>query len=313
LSITQLVIFILISIASILSVGAISVFQLSHNLQSVPLAIVGMSYSVAAFPTLASFLSKGERQKFKEHIITATKHIIFWSLPAVVLFIVLRAQIVRVLFGSGEFTWADTRLTAAALALFSVSVTAQSLVLLYARGYYAAGNTRTPLIVNALSAGLIILLAFGFLFVFQNAPTFQYFIENLLRVDGLMGTSILMLPLAFSVGMILNASVLIWSFKRDFPMDFSGVAKSFRQGLFGAIFMGAVAYLFLDFLDDFFDLGRFMGIFLQGAIAGLFGIASGVALLWVIDNKEIKVVMQTLHKKFWKAKTLGSSQDDLIE
>lgn len=96
-------------------------------------------------------------------------------------------------------------------------------------------------------------------------------------------------------------------------MDFKGVTKSFRQGLLGSLFMGIVAYFFLDFLDDLFNLGTFLGVFLQGAIAGVFGIASGVVLLWVIDNKEIKIVMRTLKNKFWRARTLAPSQEDLIE
>ena len=66
-------------------------------------------------------------------------------MPAVVLFIVLRAQIVRSVLGSGAFDWADTKLTAAALALFSISLIAQSLNLLFVRGYYASGNTKNLL------------------------------------------------------------------------------------------------------------------------------------------------------------------------
>ena len=47
-----------VSVASSLSAGAISVFNLSYNLQSVPLALIGVSYSVAAFPSLVEFYNK---------------------------------------------------------------------------------------------------------------------------------------------------------------------------------------------------------------------------------------------------------------
>ena len=53
----QIVLLVLVSFASLLSVGSISVFQFALNLQSVPLAIIGISYSVAAFPTLARFFA----------------------------------------------------------------------------------------------------------------------------------------------------------------------------------------------------------------------------------------------------------------
>ncbi|MBU1246981.1 oligosaccharide flippase family protein, partial [Patescibacteria group bacterium] len=100
LSVQQIALFVLISIAASMAVGSIAVFQLSLNLQSVPLSIIGVSYSVAAFPTLARLYSKNKTKQFIDQVLTATRHIIFWSIPIAVLFVVLRAQIVRVILGS---------------------------------------------------------------------------------------------------------------------------------------------------------------------------------------------------------------------
>ena len=100
-----------------MAAGSVAIFQFALNLQSVPLAIIGMSYSVAAFPVLADLFAKKEQTAFNHHVLTAFRHIIFWSLPIIALVIVLRAQIVRVVLGSGAFDWADTRLTAAVLAV----------------------------------------------------------------------------------------------------------------------------------------------------------------------------------------------------
>jgi len=83
LSLSSITILVLISFASVLGEGSISVFSFSFNLQSVPLSIIGVSYSVAAFPTLARFFSSGEKKEFAEHIVVATRHIIFWSIPAI--------------------------------------------------------------------------------------------------------------------------------------------------------------------------------------------------------------------------------------
>ncbi len=109
LSVGHISILALISLASLISAGSISIFQLSFNLQSVPLSIIGVSYSVAAFPTLSRLFSSGEKQKFFDHFANAARHIIFWSMPVIFLFIVLRAQIVRVILGSGAFNWDDPR------------------------------------------------------------------------------------------------------------------------------------------------------------------------------------------------------------
>src|SRR5690606_18920193 len=123
------VLLILMGLASAMTVGSVAVFQFAHNLQSVPLSVIGVSYSVAAFPILAELFGRQKRDEFVLHIVTALRHIIFWSVPAIALIIVLRAQIVRVVLGSGAFDWSDTRLTAAVLAVLSISLLAQATTL----------------------------------------------------------------------------------------------------------------------------------------------------------------------------------------
>ncbi|MDO8430472.1 MAG: lipid II flippase MurJ, partial [Candidatus Taylorbacteria bacterium] len=151
LSSNQLASFFLISLASLMTGGSISVFTLAFNLQSVPLSIIGVSYSSAVFPTLSRFFVENNRGQFLHQMIDSARHIVFWSIPITILFIVLRAQIVRTIYGAGQFDWADTRLTAAVLAIFIVSVIGQSLILLFVRAYYAEGKTRKPLIINIIS------------------------------------------------------------------------------------------------------------------------------------------------------------------
>jgi len=125
LSAQHIALLVLLGLASVMAEGSITVFSFSFNLQAVPLSIIGASYSVAAFPTLARLFSNGNQSEFVQHVLVAARHIVFWSTPVIVLFIVLRAQIVRVVLGSGAFDWADTRLTAALFALFVVSLLAQ--------------------------------------------------------------------------------------------------------------------------------------------------------------------------------------------
>lgn len=142
LAITQLTTLVLVSMATFMEDGSISTFNFSLNLQSVPLGIIGVSYSIAAFPTLAKYFTGGERDKFLNELLTSAKHIVLWSIPIGALFVVLRAQIVRTVLGAGAFSWDNTRLTAACLAIFAISVVAQSLILLFIRAYYAMGQTK---------------------------------------------------------------------------------------------------------------------------------------------------------------------------
>src|SRR3990167_1794291 len=301
----------IIAFASFLQSGSISIFNFSFNLQSVPLNIIGISYAVAAFPTLAKSFSGGRKDEFKKHLKSTARAIVFWSLPVIFLFIVLRAQIVRVILGSGSFSWDDTRLVAAGLAIFSVSVMAQGVVALLSRAYYATGNTKRPLTINLISSVLIIILSYLFLSIFQNTPIFRYFIESLLKVTDIPGTEVLMLPLAYSVGTILNF-ILHWYFvRKDFMKHESFITQTFFQSLGASFFIGVVSYIGLSIFSPIFGTTTFWGIFLQGFISGIIGICSGILVLLLLKNEELKDLMETFKTKFWRTKVLISPQEEL--
>ncbi|HEY4503057.1 MAG TPA: lipid II flippase MurJ [Candidatus Paceibacterota bacterium] len=311
LSMNNIALIAIIAFASFFKSGSISVFSLSLNLQSVPLNIIGISYAVATFPTLARFISLGKIEDFKNQLCSAARAIVFWSIPITFLFIVLRAQIVRVILGSASFSWANTRLVAASLAIFSISVLAQGMIALLSRSYYAMGDTKRPLIINVLCSVLIIILSYVFIQLFQNVLLFRYFIESMLKVSDIPGTEVLMLPLAYSTGTILNF-ILHWFFvRRDFMGRGSFITKTFFQSLGASFFMGLVSYLSLNILSPIFGTSTFWGVFLQGFISGVLGIAVGVVVLYLLKNEELKDLMKTFHTKFWRAKIIAPPQEGL--
>ncbi len=300
LGINHLVILILIGVASLMSTGSVSIFSFSYNLQSVPLSIIGVSYSLAAFPTLSRLFVGGQTDKFIDYITTSARHIIFWSIPIMVLFIVLRAQIVRIILGSGEFSWTDTRLTAAALALFSVSVVFQSLVLLFVRGFYSAGKTRAPLVLAVLSGFISLVGVFVIQIFFEKNILFQYFLESLFRINDLPGTEVIVLPLAFSLGAFVNAVGLWILFRKDFGCFSSSLSRVFFQSLSSGVIAGAVSWVFLNILDDMVDISTFWGIFTQGLVSGIFGILTMVLIFWILGSRELKDFWQNIRKRIWK-------------
>lgn len=297
--------FFLISLASLMTVGSISVLSLAFNLQSVPLTIVGVSYSLAAFPSMAVLFAKGERAKFIELLQTTGRYILFFSLPLIALFVVLRAHIVRVILGSGAFSWEDTKLTAAALALYVISLAAQGLILLFTRARYAAGNTRTPFYINLATTTVIIIAAASLSRLVIVFPNVEFFVASLFRVEGAPGTSVLMLPLAFSLGSILGAIVHIYMFERDY----GGIARVLGRTVAGllvvAVTMGFVTYTALNLLTGIFSLNTFVGVLSQGAIAGTVGVIWGIILLAVMGSRELKETFDALHRKFWRAPVIG--------
>ncbi len=294
----------LISMASFFVPGSISVFNFSLNLQSVPFSIIGVSYSLAAFPTLTRLFTGGDRASFLDQMITSVRHIIFWSIPVSVLFIVLRAQIVRTILGAGNFDWEDTRLTAAALSLFIISLVAQNLTNLFIRSYYSQGKTKIPLIMNVVSSILIVLSGFGLVKLFQNNIFFQNFIESIFKVNDIPGTVVLMLPLAFSLGTIVNL-ILHWvDFERSFKDFTSSIFRTTFHVFSSSVIMGFVTYKFLDIFSNFFNLDTLFGIFMQGALSGIVGIISAVFVLFLLKNRELSEVWGALHKKIWKTKVV---------
>lgn len=297
--------FFLIAIASAMAAGSISVFSFASNLQSVPLSIIAVSYSLAAFPILTRHFVSGDKNKFMEQMIAGCRHVIFLSMPVMMLFVVLRAQIVRTILGSGEFTWTDTKLTAACLAIFAVSLIPQSILLLFVRAYYSSGNTRTPLFVNIFSAGCMILGGFLFTYIFNTIPVFQFFIESLFKVVDLPGSAVLMMPLAYSFGSWVGFLIYWFLFQKEFRGFSQPVLSTTFQSFSASIIMGFVAYRYLDIFDEIFNINTFWGIFMQGLFSGLIGIFCGVVLLKLLKNKEIDEVWTALHKKFWRAKVIG--------
>ncbi|MBU6427222.1 oligosaccharide flippase family protein [Patescibacteria group bacterium] len=300
LSANQLASFVLVAMASLMAPGSISVFTFAFNLQGVPLTIIGASYSSAVFPTLSKLYFQKNSKEFLDKMIVSAQHIIFWSMPLMVLFIVLRAQIVRTVLGAGKFDWADTRLTAAMLALFVVSTIAQSLIVLFVRAFYAEGKTARPLLINAISASTIVVSGYLLLKVFYAWPVFRFFVEDLLKVSGQSGTSVLMLGLAYSLGAILNLILHWYVFSKHYKGFTKPVLATMFHSFAASVIMGYAAFLSLRVFDGIFPLTKIWGVFMQGFSAGIFGLAVGVVILILLKNKELAAVWATIHHKIWK-------------
>ena len=142
LSATQIINIVFTIVATFLGTGAVAVFNLAFNLQSVPLSVIGASYSLAAFPTLSEHHAKNNVVECGKYIGESIRYIIFLTVPVTALFIILRTHIVRVILGSGAFDWTDTKLTAAVLSLFALSFVFQSINLFLTRAHYALGKTK---------------------------------------------------------------------------------------------------------------------------------------------------------------------------
>ena len=312
LSLHQFVLLGFAGFASVMTVGSVSVFQFAFNLQSVPLAIIGVSYSVAAFPILARLHAEGATREFSKLIMNALRHVLFWSLPIVALLIVVRAQFVRVILGSGAFDWSDTRLTAAILALFALSLAAQAIHLLLVRALYATQNTRLPFYATLFSSTIALCAALFFYNLLTHNEGFLSLLVALMRLDGVSGIEVLALPLGYSFALILQSAILILLSRRELFISARTLGQALLRGLLASLVAGFCAYTTLNFYVTGIEADTLPTIFLQGLFASLVGALGALITYYLVRSPELKEVYRALHQKVFKTQVLGPQDEDQL-
>jgi putative peptidoglycan lipid II flippase len=155
--------FVGIFFASTLSAGAISGLSFAWLITMTPLGIIGMAISTAVFPTLAEQAASDDRAGMSDTLGRTLRLIIFLSLPAGIGLALLSKPLVVVLLQRGAFDAESTRVTAQALLFYAPALVAHSGIEILSRGFYAMGDTKTPvkfavasMLVNvALAAALV--------------------------------------------------------------------------------------------------------------------------------------------------------------
>lgn len=311
LSLNQIVLLIFVSLASVMAIGSVSVFQFAYNLQSVPLAVIGVSYSVAAFPILAELVAKRDLQSFNIHIATAFRHIIFWALPAIALVIVLRAHIVRVVLGSGAFDWSDTRLTAAVLAVLALSLVAQAYNLLAIRAFYAGGYTKIPFYAALTGAVVAVLSALGALELYEAIPGAAAVIASIMRLSDVIGVEVLVLSIGFSFGMLVQTCLLLYMLKRTYTMSFRWLPAHALRSSIAALVAALCAYATLNFVVDGINPNTFMGIFIQGVLGGIAGIVGAYLGYSIVHSPELSEIRKSFRRKLFKTDVVAPQEEIL--
>ncbi len=102
LAVTQINLLVITIIASTLSAGSLAIFNFANNLQAVPLGFLSVPFVLAIFPTLSHLAARENWGEFVLNFSKVFRQILFFIVPASVLILVLRAQIVRIVLGSGK-------------------------------------------------------------------------------------------------------------------------------------------------------------------------------------------------------------------
>ncbi|MCX6763508.1 MAG: murein biosynthesis integral membrane protein MurJ [Candidatus Moranbacteria bacterium] len=278
--------------ASLLSAGSLAIFNFAQGLQGVTLGLFGISFAIAVFPVLSSAAAREEKNGFISAFSDTFRQILFFVIPLSIFILVLRAQIVRVVLGSGKFDWEDTILTFQCLGIFSLSLFAQSLVPLLARAFYALHDTKTPFYV-ALVTEII------------NISAVVLLIDKY---------QVLGLAAAFSIASVFQMIALLFILRTRFPsLDDRNIIISVSK-VAAASFLAGLAVQLTKYQITripMINLDTFLGVFIQLAAAGIMGLVFFIGGCYLLQIEEFFRFKASLTRKLFRSRKVIT--EDLTE
>ncbi|HJN62315.1 MAG TPA: murein biosynthesis integral membrane protein MurJ [Candidatus Parcubacteria bacterium] len=285
------------AIASTLAAGSIAIFNFSYNLQYFPIGLIGISFALASFPTLSRAWAEGNKEKFLSDFSLAFRQILFLVIPASILIFLLRAQIVRLILGTGQFGWLETRLTAASLGLFALGIFAASLIPFLSRAFFSLKDTKTPVIIGMVSISLNVFLSLFFVWILRFENVFSGFVINILKLESIQEIAVIGLPLALSLSAIFQFFLLLIFLKKKIvEMSFIEVKRSLIKIFTASLLMAVIVYFLLKIAANFVDMQTFLGVLLQSSLAAFIGLSVYFISALVLGSPEIKTILSSIKK-----------------
>lgn len=274
----QLIVF--AGIASTLATGSLAVFTLAMNIAMVPVALFGYAFAIAAFPKLAAAIAVGDRAAFAEHFSHTFRAIALLALPGIVALLALKAQIVRVVLGTGAFDWTDTVRTLDTLEAFGYGLLFLMVIPLCTRAFYALEDTRTPFAVSVVADVIGIAAA--------------WVLGHAMGPRGL--------ALAFAIAAGIHATLLLATLRmRAGSLDELRTTGALVKFSAAAVAMGVVIQGAKPFVATIVGTETFVGIAFQGFLAGVLGFGAYLAVGILLRSQEITSLAKALHARVLRA------------
>lgn len=256
-------------LSSLLGARMVTIFNFAQNLQQLPVGLFGATVAQAALPTLSVASVREDRDQFKKSVISALHQILFFVLPSSILFIVLRIPIVRLVFGAARFDWQATYLTGMTLAMFSLSLFAQSSVHVLARGFYALYDTKTPVLISIISIVINSVVSMMFVLVF-HFPVWSLGLST--SIASVVNALILFIVLDKKIGSFSKEALFIPPIKM----------------LVASVMTGVAVYIPMKLFDQLvFDTTRTFGLILLTAVAIGLGMIVYFSISWLFNISEV--------------------------
>ncbi len=205
--------------------GAIALLTYAKQVFTAPVAL-GQAAGAASLPFLASLYGKEDGRPFARTVNSSVSRILSFSLLLSAYMIAMALPLVDVLVRGGAFHRTDSGTMAVYFAVFSLSLFLWSAQALYARAFYAAGNTMTPMIAGTIVTAVSI-------------PVYW----ELYRTMGPVG-----LAAASDVGILLQTAVLaILLHRRGMVslggLDYGEIARGLLAGVVSLAALAALRHL----------------------------------------------------------------------
>lgn len=144
------------NLASRFTAGSVRAYQQATALSFVPINLIGVAISTAAFPKMTERLGQGRPDLFKKELQAVLRVIIWLALPVTVIAYFTRGYLVNFIENGGD------QYMASILAILVLTILFRSVYFISARSFYAQQDTKTPLYISLFTISLNIVLAIWF-------------------------------------------------------------------------------------------------------------------------------------------------------
>src|SRR5258706_1222066 len=218
--------------ASIMPKGSLTALYYSDRVMELVLGGYAIAVATAILPMMSHQAAANDYSGLKKTLAFAIRLVAFITVPAMLGLMILREPIIRVLFQHGLFVAESTRLTARALLYYAIALPGLATVKLVVPAFYSTKDTRTPVIVAAISMVLNVLLNIVFL---------EFFFKRVQNGGPALATALACYFYVFA---------LFFSFGVSFgPMGIREILKSFSKIFLCSAIMGAACWFGLRYTE----------------------------------------------------------------
>ena len=260
-----------VNLASRLVDGTVRAYQQALTLHMMPINLIGVAISNAAFPQLTEHLGEGRNDLFQKDLRSLLR-IIFWmALPVSVVIFFTRGYVVHFISNGG------VPLIAGILGCLVVAILFRTIYHMAARAFYARQDTKTPLYISIFSITLNIILAI---------------VLSMVLKMGAYG-----LAWAQSTVAVLEVVVLLAVMNRQMPklFDMTFVRAIFKMILAGIV-TGVVCYIGVLVLPFRYHDDSFFSAFPKFIIISLVSFGTYAAASKWLKLPEIDPILARLKK-----------------